>query len=86
MPKYEVTTVDNETITYSITDEDDQSLVRCCVVEIGQYGDMAVINPFTGKRLWVGASVDMTDNFYEATRRLMKVAEELKFLGDPSNS
>jgi hypothetical protein len=86
--EYEIATVDNEVITYSITDFDQlehswsRLLVPCCAIEIGRYGDMVITNALTGKRLWVGASVDMTENLYKAIERLMKVAEKLKFLGD----
>jgi hypothetical protein len=90
--EYKVTTVDDETVTYAIVENNDRTLegehlqIKCCVIGIGHYGDMTIHNPYTGKHLWVGASVDMTENIYEASRRLFKVAEQLKFLGDPSST
>jgi len=52
------------------------------VFEIGGYGDMTLIDPYTLKRLWVGGVfVDDNTSVYDGIRRVLAVAEELDFLG-----
>lgn len=47
-------------------------------VELGGYGDLEMVDPYTMQRLWVG---DVPDSIYDALRKLIDVAEREQFLG-----
>lgn len=54
-------------------------------VECGGYGDMTMIDPSSGRRLWLGDAFDQTPGdgaFLRALRRLVDLAEATGFLGD----
>ena len=88
MTGFEVAQVGDECVTYMITDVNDQKFASLltCAFEVSNHGDISIINPFSGKRLWIGASAfDQTTNLYEALRRAITVAEKIYFLGDPPN-
>lgn len=87
MTEYEVAQIGDECITYSVTDMTclEPGLLLTCIFEVSNHGDISIINPFSNKRLWVGAAFDQTLNLYEAMRRAMSVAEKICFLGEPPN-
>ncbi len=82
----EVVQVGDEHVTYSITeisDNDGSDLLQACTIEIHTCGDMAIVDPFSRRRLWIASALDQATNIYDAAARTIAVAKELKFLGDP---
>lgn len=82
---YEIAQVGSEFVTYAITDATDRidAGILGCVFEIDTDGDMSIVNPYTSKRLWVGCALNQAPDIYEAMARVLEVAKELNFLGDP---
>jgi len=81
----EVVEVDGEHVTYSITEATDKFSIGYLdlVFEICTDGDMTIYNPPSKKRLWVASGLAQDTNIYDAMTRVIRVAKELKFLGDP---
>lgn len=48
-------------------------------IELGGYGDITAIDPYTGRRFWWGNGV-LTGNFYEDIRNLATEMEKQRFL------
>jgi hypothetical protein len=57
------------------------------VIEFGGYSDITMVDPYTGRRLWMGAEYDandrpVTDNdTYAQITKLVALAKEIDFLG-----
>lgn len=54
----------------------DQPIVA---TEMGGYGDMTMVDPYTGQRLWMVGAFE--GDIYDALRRLIDLAEREQFLG-----
>jgi hypothetical protein len=51
------------------------------VFEMGGYGDMTMIDPYTGRRLWVSQALLGEDwSPYQAMRKVIELAEKHDFL------
>jgi hypothetical protein len=55
-------------------------------IELGGYGDMTMVDPYTRQRLWMGAIRDAEGTIVDETpyaqlRRLIDLAEREQFLG-----
>jgi hypothetical protein len=55
-------------------------------IELGGYGDMTMVDPYSGQRLWMGAIRDaegaiVDETPYAQLRRLADLAEREQFLG-----
>lgn len=58
-------------------------------VELGGYGDLILVDPTDGRRLWIGDAFDeVTDDrsFLRALRRALDVAEATGFLEDTARA
>jgi len=52
------------------------------VFELGGYGDLTMVDPYTLKRLWISQSSIQGLSFFDAMRRAIDVAEAIQFLGE----
>jgi len=55
------------------------------VIEAGGYNDLTIINPYTGRRLWLADALQEGDfeySIYDAARRIIALAEKLDFMGE----
>jgi hypothetical protein len=88
MSSIDIIEVNGEHITYSITKGVDKTKIGYldCVFEIFTEGDMSIYNPWDRRRLWVASGLVQDTNIYDAMTRVIAVAKELKFLGDPDEN
>lgn len=66
--------------TYPTTDIYEFGEFAGPIFEMGGYGDITMIDPYTGRRLWVGGAFQDGDSIYDAMTKAISVAEEIGFL------
>ena len=75
---YSVTPGNPDEVHYPSKDTYQFNEFAALVVELGGYGDISLIDPYTGSRLWVAdVFTSDTDGVFDALRKALDVAEEV---------
>ncbi len=67
--------LDRDEDTYPRTDTYQFQEFAGYVFELGGYGDMSIIDPYTRVRLWVGDALNQNTTIWDSMRKVIDVAE-----------